>query len=284
MAASWGDPSRFALTFPQEDCWGIRRGQPHDVPEPGAGMMCRHFTEPGEACTLCVPLAAQGETFGLLSLLSGFPRGPKLRWRERKLARTVGESIKLSLSNLALREKLREQAVRDPLTGLHNRRFLDEVLPRELHRSRRSNAPLCLAMLDIDHFKEFNDTCGHDSGDRVLCEVAGVFSRCLRQADLCCRFGGEEFVLVLPDCSLEDGRRRVEEVCGLVRDMEIVRDGRRLRRVTLSAGLAEVPRNGTSVEMLLNAADEALYGAKKAGRDRVRVAGQDHPGASSSAT
>lgn len=267
--AHWGSQPPVVAGFSLEDCWALRRGQPHQVVEPGATVNCRHFGQPSAGCSLCVPLTVQGETLGLLSLLGAPPARGDVPISPLHLAVTVGETIKLVLSNLRLRERLREQANHDPLTGLFNRRYLDDSLSRELSLSQRRNAPLSIAVLDIDHFKRFNDTFGHDAGDLALRECAQVLNQNLRKSDIACRLGGEEFALVLPDSSLEDTRQRVEQICALVKRLELRHNGQLLGTMTLSAGVAGCPDHATSARELLRAADIALYAAKQGGRERV---------------
>jgi diguanylate cyclase (GGDEF)-like protein len=187
----------------------------------------------------------------------------------RQLVVTVGEGIKLSLSNLKLREIMREQATHDPLTGLFNRRYLDDTLPREIIRARRQNTEICLAMLDIDHFKHFNDTFGHEAGDVILRELGQVLRENVRKSDIACRFGGEEFVLVLLDSPLEAGCRHLEKICALVKKLQIRYGDQLLGTVTLSAGLVEVSKDDLTADEILRTADEAMYAAKRAGRDRI---------------
>jgi diguanylate cyclase (GGDEF)-like protein len=212
----------------------------------------------------------QGETLGVLSLVDnatqkgGHPPGLK------QLAVSVGETIKLSLSNLKLRDELRQQAIQDPLTGLFNRRYLDETLPRELDRAQRQGAPLCVVMLDIDGFKKFNDSFGHGPGDLLLREFANVLRERLRKSDISCRYGGDEFVLVMPDSSIADARERVEQIRILLKGLQKKHLGTQsLDLITISAGIAHMPEHGKTKNELLRAADEALYSAKDAGRDRI---------------
>ena len=183
----------------------------------------------------------------------------------------VGETIKLSLYNLKLREELREQAIHDPLTGLCNRRYLEENLARELHRARRGNSPLCVVMLDLDNFKPFNDTFGHDAGDSLLRELGQVLREKLRKSDISCRYGGDEFVLVLPDSSLADTQQRVEQIRALVKELRIRTGDPRLDTITVSAGIASAPEHGSTAAELLQAADNAMYAAKQAGGNCVVV-------------
>jgi diguanylate cyclase (GGDEF)-like protein len=218
-----------------------------------------------------VPLAVQGEILGLLCLIGAATREDELQTSQQQLAVTAGETIKLSLSNLRLREKLREEAIHDILTGVFNRRYLEETLPRELYHAQRRNSPLCVAMLDLDHFKRFNDTFGHSAGDALLRELGQILRVNLRKSDISCRYGGEEFVLVLPDSSLEDTRQRIEQISVLVKNLQVWHRNKQLGTITMSVGIAVSPEHGSTASELLRAADNALYAAKQAGRDRVVV-------------
>jgi diguanylate cyclase (GGDEF)-like protein len=170
-----------------------------------------------------------------------------ISWQQ--LVVTVGEGIKLSLSNLRLREIMREQANRDPLTGLFNRRYLDDTLPRELLHAQRHNSQTCLAMLDIDHFKQFNDTFGHEAGDLILRELGCVLRESIRKSDIACRFGGEEFVVVLFDSPLEASRQHIEKICTDVKEMQIRYGEQLLGTLTLSVGLIDA-HNGLTADDL----------------------------------
>jgi two-component system, cell cycle response regulator len=169
------------------------------------------------------------------------------------------------------REALREQAIRDPLTGLFNRRYLEEALARELRRAEHGNLPLSLLMMDLDHFKEFNDRHGHAAGDAVLKTLGMLLDQQTRREDVACRFGGEEFVLILPGASSEVAARRSEQIRQAIRHARVESEGQRLESATVSVGIACFPEHGTMAEALLAAADQALYRAKREGRDRVIV-------------
>jgi diguanylate cyclase (GGDEF)-like protein/PAS domain S-box-containing protein len=166
---------------------------------------------------------------------------------------------------------LQEQAIRDPLTGLHNRRYLDETLPRELQRAERAGQPVGIIMLDIDHFKRFNDTYGHDAGDTVLRAVGAFLKEHTRGADIACRYGGEEFTLVLPGASLADTQQRAEELRAGIQTLAVQHGEQPLAQVTISLGVAVFPAHGTTAESLIRAADQALYQAKRNGRNRIEV-------------
>lgn len=269
--ARWGSESAGEAVFSADDCWAMRRGQPHHVKGPHAGLMCRHVVPQPGFDSLCVPLTVQGETMGLLSLVGSVGRNSVDKGTRQPLALTFGEAIKLSLSNIALRVKLREQATHDPLTGLFNRRFLEEVLSRELHRVRRSHSPLCVAMLDLDHFKKLNDAGGHEAGDSFLRELGRLLRKNLRRSDIPCRYGGEEFALVFPDSSLENTVQRVEQIRGLVKSLDVRLGDQTLGSLTVSGGVALASERGCTVREILGAADSALYAAKQAGRNRVVI-------------
>jgi diguanylate cyclase (GGDEF)-like protein len=184
-----------------------------------------------------------------------------------QLARSVAEHLSLALANLDLKQSLHQQAICDPLTGLFNRRYLETTLEREISRMRRQGGPLGVIMLDVDHFKKFNDTFGHEAGDILLKTLGQFIKSHVRQEDSPCRFGGEEFVLVLPATSQETLGQRAEELRRGVAELQAAFQGRPLGTVTVSLGLAEYPVHGATGEDLLRAADAALYEAKERGRN-----------------
>ncbi len=270
--ARWGTEVIVESAFSLEDCWALRRGRLHEVTDPQAGLVCRHFTHPLEGGYFCLPLTVQGETLGVISLIDNAVSQGKHPPGLKQLAVTISETIKLSLSNLKLRDELRKQAIHDPLTGLFNRRYLDETLPRELNRAQRINAPLCVVMLDIDGFKQFNDSFGHGPGDLLLREFASVLREYLRKSDISCRYGGDEFVLIMPDSSIDETLQRVERIRVFLKELQQIRNtGLKVSVITLSAGIAAMPEHGSTESELIKAADEAMYAAKQAGRDRIVV-------------
>lgn len=265
LLSQWGEQQPVRTVFPIEECWALRRGQLHVVSDEQRVPRCRRLVASQAACSCCLPLAVQGETYGVLHVAgANEPRS--------ELLISVGDAIKLALANIDLREALREQATHDPLTGLFNRRYLEVKLPRELHRVQREEGQLCVAMIDIDHFKHFNDRYGHEAGDALLREVAWLFRTRLRKSDIACRYGGEEFLLVLPGSTLTDTRQRLEQICALVRVLQIDFHGHKLDPVSISVGIAVYTGDASAAD-LLHAADAALYAAKEAGRDRIVVAG-----------
>jgi diguanylate cyclase (GGDEF)-like protein len=190
---------------------------------------------------------------------------------QRRLALAVAEQIELTVTNLMLRETLRDQSIRDPLTGLFNRRYLTETLDRELARARREQGPLSVMMLDIDHFKRFNDNYGHDAGDVLLQALSAFLQSQVREGDVVCRYGGEEFTLILPSASLEVTRQRAEHMRNGAKCLQVWHMGQSLGPISVSLGVATFPDHATSGETLLRMADAALYRAKAMGRDRVVV-------------
>jgi diguanylate cyclase (GGDEF)-like protein len=182
------------------------------------------------------------------------------------LAVSVAEHIGLALTNLRLLESLRHRSIRDPLTGLFNRRYLEETLEREIRRAERSGSPLSLMVLDIDDFKVFNDTHGHTSGDALMQELSALLQRQTR--DAACRFGGDEFLLLLPETSFEDALRRAQELREEVERFDVAAGGE-LVRVTVTVGVATFPDHAGDMTSIVRAADEAMYRAKRSGGNAV---------------
>jgi diguanylate cyclase (GGDEF)-like protein len=266
----WGEGSAAADNnlFAADDCWALRRGRLHWYDPASVKMPCKHLSEPAPVASLCLPLLAQGEVLGILHLTSDHELSDDVR----KRGAIVGEQLSMALANLALREKLRNQSIRDPLTGLFNRRYTEETLDREIHRAARSAETLAVMMLDVDHFKRFNDTFGHDAGDHVLCEIGKVLTTHTRASDVVSRIGGEELLVVLPSARGDDAERKAQELRSEISKLRIVLNGRDLGEVTISIGVAIHPQHGATATELLRVADAALYTAKREGRDRVVVA------------
>jgi len=271
--AHWGEIRSSAAQFAPEDCWALRRGQQHVA---GPGMLtprCNHITENGGRGYVCMPLAAQGETLGILHLCEPAAGNGRDWLSERQqVLRGVVDTLALALANLRLRETLRQQSIRDPNTGLYNRRYLEETSGRELRRMERSGQPLAMIMLDVDHFKQFNDTFGHEAGDLVLKQVAGTLLDHARESDVVSRYGGEEFALMMPGTTLADAAERAEALRKAIRQLHLTHRGRTLGTITASFGVSAFPEFGVSWAEIVNAADRSLYQAKADGRDRV-VAG-----------
>lgn len=266
-AVQWGEILTSDPYFAPDDCWSLRRSRPNIVRDPEMDLPCPHAAS-GAQNYFCLPLLAGRETLGVLHVA----KREIVDEAALQLARTAGEQIALALSNLSLQETLRNQSVRDGLTGLFNRRYLEEALEREIHRAARSERPLAIVLADVDFFKKFNDTYGHEIGDLVLREVAQLLDSRLRKADFACRYGGEEFVLILPEADLENARNKAEALRAAVKTLEVQSGRESVGPISLSLGVAVFPENGKEVETLLKAADSALYRAKHEGRDRVVTA------------
>jgi diguanylate cyclase (GGDEF)-like protein len=266
--ASWGGSQQ--ASFAPEACWALRRGQAH-VAHDSSAVRCPHVGEKVQAY-LCTPLAAQHETLGILHIGMLAPVLEDDLERRRELASAMADQVGLALRNIQLREQLRETSIRDPLTGLLNRRYMEEALVKEVARAQRGKAPLSVVIIDVDHFKSYNDTFGHEGGDFVLKEFGQLLRQVIRDSDVACRFGGEEFVLILPEASREVAGRRANEIREKVKQLQLLIGARSLGRITISAGVAALPENGDTGAALLSAADAALYRAKLGGRDRVELA------------
>ena len=276
---TWGgfEPGTAEKVFKPDQCWGLRRGRAHSGGLGSKGMRCHHITHPNECDTLCAPVLGQGEILGLLHLrcvdagVSTEEVVPRSMEERERVASSAAEYLGLALANMRLREALRQQSIRDALTNLYNRRYLEETLAQEVMRADRQESSISVMMIDIDHFKRFNDAFGHEAGDAMLQAFGAFLSGSARGGDVACRYGGEEFTLVLTDAPLEGSRRRAEELCENVKSVRVEFAGQQLGPITISVGLASYPLHAATKDALLTAADAALYEAKQAGRDRVAV-------------
>ncbi len=284
---TWGGPTGAAgrSVFAPDDCWALRRGRMHLVEDSQLDPVCAHAMpadgmgetlrrEPANrgspVVRLCVPMIAHGEALGVMYLRSN--QTSMLTEDMQDLARTVSEQIGLALSNLKLQETLRAQSVRDPLTGLFNRRYMEASLQREISHAHRHGQAIGIVMLDIDHFKRFNDTFGHEAGDAVLAEFGRLLKSRSRGEDIACRYGGEEFMLILPEAPLEVAVERAEQLRQSVHALKVEHHGQSLGLITASFGVAAFKVHGEGAEDMIRAADAALYRAKEQGRDRVVAA------------
>lgn len=276
VAASWGEPftARHAM---EADCWAVRRGRLHQSSvDPEVHVLspvCGHFGEggvlpPGIKHTICAPLLKSFDRPGVLHLVAHETLGEEDLRAAAWGAETFADALKLSLGNLRLRTSLREQAVHDEMTDLYNRRYFDEALNRELSRSQRTGEGLILAMLDIDHFKNFNDSFGHEAGDEVLKKVAEHLRHFVRAYDIACRVGGEELAILMPRVHIDEALARLDQLREEIGTCVLNYQGRQLPAVTVSIGVADL--DAGSPDDLLRRADSALYAAKHSGRNRVR--------------
>jgi diguanylate cyclase (GGDEF)-like protein len=264
----WGGPTEKAEMFAPEWCWGVRRGRAHVMHGEITNPICEHIGEVDTGLTVCIPLAAHGDTQGMICLQRA-PWNPDETKHHLLFLGTAVEQISLGLANLRLRDALRDQSIRDPLTGLFNRRYMEESLEREIARATRSATPVAVLILDLDHFKKINDTHGHSAGDHVLREMGAILRYRSRTEDVAARHGGEEFMLMLPGMGKIDAVQRAEELRVAIGDIQLLDNGIDLPKVTVSIGVAVFPDHGYTADDLLRSADKALYRAKNAGRDRV---------------
>jgi diguanylate cyclase (GGDEF)-like protein len=224
----------------------------------------------------CLPLMATGQVIGLVSLQAA----DAAHWTTRRihLTQSLVATASTTLNSIRLLARSRDNALRDSLTRAYNRRFLSEVLPKLVHQSTRSRAPLSALMIDVDRFKDFNDRHGHDAGDRVLAAVARCLSEQIRMSDTLVRYGGEEFAILLPNTSAENARVLAERTREAIANLRTtIPQAERPLSVTISVGVAALPDQGQTGDDLLLAADKALFRAKDSGRNRVVAAIPDRP-------
>jgi len=272
LVSSWGRQLCSNTDFEPHRCWGLRRGRMHYVGQDHLSLRCHHIpaNEATATATLCMPMMAQGETLGLLFLSTETPGG--LPEPKQHLARTLAEQVGMAIANLKLQETLRNQSIRDPLTGLYNRRYLEETLTQEMVRAQRNQYSIGVIMMDIDHFKRFNDTFGHDTGDFVLQQIGTLLKENVRNSDIACRYGGEEMTLMLSEATLAKTTARAEMLRAAISQLRPYYHEQNLGPITASFGVAAFPQHGSTVAALLKTADEALYRAKAAGRNQVFTA------------
>ncbi|MFM9862968.1 MAG: diguanylate cyclase [Micropepsaceae bacterium] len=276
-AKVWNGAQTTATMHP-DDCWGLRRGRTYTHGQHEIEFDCSHVAPGSSDDYCCIPILAHGETVGLLHLEMKPREGIAAEARkamfaeQRRLGLAGVEHISLAIANVKLRDQLRDQSIRDVLTGLFNRRYLLETARREFQRAARNGQPVSVISIDVDHFKKFNDNHGHDAGDTVLRAVGEAMTATFRGEDVACRFGGEEFVALLPGASLHDAKARAEDLRTKIEAITVRYGDGNLPRITISAGVASFPDFGNGVMEVLKVADAALYVAKNNGRNRVEAA------------
>lgn len=275
LAGAWGEGQPTHGTISPQACWGLRRGHVHHSTAGRPQICCEHYTplEPiaeRRQSDVCLPLVAYGEVMGMFYIRKPTEAQAQEAFTdtEKGIAKSISEQVALALSNVKLRNALHDKSIRDPLTGLFNRRFMEETLKREIARSIRTGSPLSLVMLDLDHFKQVNDIHGHTAGDAVLRSTANLLSRCLRASDVACRYGGEEILLILPDCGAEHAVQKAQQLCDSIRSQVVTENGTAIS-VTGSFGVTSTCNAHCEASELVAQADTALYQAKADGRDRV---------------
>jgi diguanylate cyclase len=277
-AVTWGQPFDIEPCHLPDECWALRRGKPHKTGGADGMAACRHLSSVETHRHICLPLSAHGETLGTLclhvpeALDGGHDHGDRRNGDREAFYTAVAESLALAISNLRLRETLRHQAIRDQLTGLYNRRYLLETIERELHRAAVRDQCLTVVMLDMDHFKRFNDTFGHAAGDAVLARFGVILREWKRGEDIVARYGGEEFAVVLPDMPADLAFERLELLRKTIETTAIEHHGQLLPPLTISGGLAVYPLHAVDRDDLIGIADKALYRSKQEGRNRMTLA------------
>jgi diguanylate cyclase len=266
LVGSWNIPEDYSLadTLSPGNCWALKRGK-IQINTPGSSKLrCMHHT--GEAATLEVPMIARGALYGLLICTAANDDRVRERFAAAiRAAQAMADAMSLALSNIALREKLRTQSLRDPLTGLFNRRYMEDALERYISLGERSGAATSVLMLDLDNFKRLNDEHGHAKGDAVLRDVAVQIIGGLRPSDVACRYGGEEILAILPDCSLDDAAIKAENLRLRIEALSEVHGV----PVSVSIGVSTITETAKSAADLVATADKALYAAKTSGKNRV---------------
>lgn len=279
-ACSWNDATPLEHIH-ADDCWSLRRGRSYAFGAGEVEFVCGHVAEQqwdteGKGY-FCIPIIAHGDTVGLLHVK--VPHDHRTQCTDafssltamRIFAIQCAEQISLAVANVKLRDQLRDQSIRDSLTGLYNRRYLLENMRREIGRALKKGKPLSLISFDADHFKRFNDNHGHDAGDAILRSLGELMRKTFDCDEVVCRFGGEEFVVLLPETDKVTACHRAEVLRSAVEALVIRYGDQNLPRITISLGVATLPENGTDPRMLLTAADAALYRAKGEGRNRICV-------------
>jgi diguanylate cyclase (GGDEF)-like protein len=267
LSTSWGRPDAAPPeAIAPDQCWALKRGKPHLNRVDGSKLCCEHHR--GDDTVLEIPMIARGEIMGLFQLFAAGADAERRLEAITGLGSALADGMSLALANMGLREKLRNQALRDPLTGLYNRRYMEDCLQRFVRLADRENREVSVVMVDLDHFKALNDKHGHAFGDNVLRDAAMTIVGALRETDIVCRYGGEELVVILPDCNLDRAADKAE----LLRVRTAALSETHAAEISASFGVASVPYTSSSVMDLLAAADSALYRAKQAGRNRVVTA------------
>ena len=262
-----------------DDCWGLRRGRTYTFGDNEIDFPCAHVSAAATGHYCCIPILAHGETVGLLHLTfkhshacAASDISKEAMTEQRRLGLVCAEQISLAVANAKLRDQLRDQSIRDALTGMYNRRYMLETCRREFSRAARSAQSVSILSIDADHFKKFNDNHGHDAGDSVLRAISDCLMANFRDEDIPCRFGGEEFVVILPGSTADVAMKKAEDIRTKIESLVVRYIDANLPRITVSVGVAAFPQAGNTPQAVMKAADEALYRAKDDGRNCVRLA------------
>lgn len=271
VCGAWGG-GMVAGPFPPSDCLALQLGKTIHRSQYPLQANCAHVSKV-EGDSICMPVRSASGYLGVLHVETA----GTISSRNADVMAVFAAHVALGLTNLRMREALRYQTVRDPLTALFNRRYFDEVLARELAGGARRGTPVSVLMLDVDHFKVLNDTYGHSAGDDALITFAEMIRSMFREMDVACRYGGEEFAIILPDTCVEDAYRKAESFRRAVEQKDLTSNGKSLGRMTASIGVAASADFSHPAE-LVRAADAALYRAKRMGRNTTWLSGESASG------
>ena len=277
VATEWNAPNIPEKVFSPNQCWGLRQGNNYIYINDSPGIPCGHMHDADSLSYICVPLLAQNDIIGMLQIVVMNSNNisekdiNKLFKKNELLIKNLSVQLALAIANIQLRETLKTRSIRDPLTGLYNRMYLNEFLERDLQRAQRNSVSVTIVMMDVDYFKKLNDKYGHDAGDMALKELGTLLQENVRGTDITCRYGGEEFLLIFYETNINEGTKLVEKLRTQISHMEISLRGTLLDKITASFGLAVFPEHGTTIAALITAADQALYQSKKNGRNRLTI-------------
>ncbi|MBN3908658.1 MAG: diguanylate cyclase [Nostoc sp. NMS1] len=264
MNSFWGDNRSSKEIFSLSDCWALRRGKFNLLSSCNSGLICNHLIQPVSGAHLCVPLFGQGEVVGILHIYALEEISPEDQQITEIIARTLG----FALNNLSIKKRLTHDNLRDRMTQLFNQSYMETIMEQRLAEAERSGQPLSVIFLDIDNFKSYNSRYGHVTANIVIQGLAKLLLKSIRSFDIPCRWGGEEFVIVMPNMTLEALRKRVEQLRVDVEQMQLKDGDRILQGITASFGIA-ISEPGITVKDFLNRANQAMLEAKRIGKNRV---------------
>ncbi|ASP33852.1 nitrate- and nitrite sensing domain-containing protein [Labrenzia sp. VG12] len=254
------------------DCWSLRRGRGYSYRSQDIKFACEHTKPHDESPYTCLPILAHGETVGMMHLTPYGNISEEDFFENFRVAQLAAEQISLAIANSKMRDQLHQQSIRDPLTGLYNRRHFIDALRLRLEQSKRSGQPFALVSIDVDHFKRFNDNHGHDAGDMVLRAVGSTLEKECDGDEIPCRLGGEELMLLLPGADVSQAEKRAEHIRAAIERISVRYGEKNLPKVTISVGISVFPDHGSIPQDLMKVADDALYTSKANGRNQVTVA------------
>ncbi|QLE50525.1 diguanylate cyclase [Nostoc sp. C057] len=264
MNSFWGDKRTSKEVFSLSECWALRRGKFNLLSSGNSGLMCNHLIQPISGIHLCVPLFGQGEVVGILHIYALEEISPEDQQITEIIARTLG----FALNNLSVKQRLTYDNLRDGMTQLFNQSYMETILEQRLAEAERSGQPLSVIFLDIDNFKSYNSRYGHVTANIVIQGLGKLLLKSIRSFDIPCRWGGEEFVIVMPNMTLEALRKRVEQLRADIEQMQLKDGDQILQGITASFGIA-VSEPGITVKDFLNRANQAMLEAKRTGKNRV---------------